>query len=198
MKNLNETGQILVKQYQNSFANLLNTCDKSAAVLLQKITGLFPCFRDEAIFQGVKVALYKRAQILIADIWGCFEGQGYGEFKDIDTLTMFPDYLVPKGLQFLKVLQYSEELQGKIKSGQLIPSGSPHEVEIRGCSIWAVELICEELHKMLKKEQNSGVLQDSTLTINAVLVDYFLWDYTKSHEKEIKEFPIHKTRSIFY
>ena len=38
------------------------------------------------------VSLYKRAQILIADLWLCFDGQGLGQFDDIDTLTMFADY----------------------------------------------------------------------------------------------------------
>ena len=36
--------------------------------------------------------LYKRAQILIADLWACFEGQGPGMFNDIDSITMFADY----------------------------------------------------------------------------------------------------------
>ena len=40
----------------------------------------------------VPVSLYKRAQILIADVWGACEGKGLGEFRDIDTLTMFADY----------------------------------------------------------------------------------------------------------
>lgn len=38
------------------------------------------------------VAIYKRAQILIADIWSSFSGIGFGEFHDIDKLTMFADY----------------------------------------------------------------------------------------------------------
>ena len=38
------------------------------------------------------VALYKRAQILIADLWLCFDGEGLGQFDDIDTVTMFADY----------------------------------------------------------------------------------------------------------
>lgn len=40
----------------------------------------------------VLVAIYKRAQILIADIWSSFRGTGFGEFHDIDTITMFADY----------------------------------------------------------------------------------------------------------
>jgi len=38
------------------------------------------------------VSCYKRAQILIADIWACCEGQGLGAFDDIDSITMFADY----------------------------------------------------------------------------------------------------------
>lgn len=43
-------------------------------------------------FSPVIVSFYKRAQILIADIWACFEGKTFGEFLDIDSLTMFADY----------------------------------------------------------------------------------------------------------
>lgn len=39
------------------------------------------------------MALNKRAQILVADIWACFEGKGLGTFHDISTaITMFADY----------------------------------------------------------------------------------------------------------
>lgn len=35
------------------------------------------------------VRFYKRAQILVADLWACFEGESYGGFHDIDGVTMF-------------------------------------------------------------------------------------------------------------
>jgi len=38
------------------------------------------------------VHILKRAQILVADLWACFEGQGLGAFADIDAITMFADY----------------------------------------------------------------------------------------------------------
>ena len=38
------------------------------------------------------VSFLKRAQIFVADVWSRFGGTGYGEFNDIDTLTMFADY----------------------------------------------------------------------------------------------------------
>ena len=38
------------------------------------------------------VSFLKRAQIFAADVWARFGGEGYGEFHDIDSLTMFADY----------------------------------------------------------------------------------------------------------
>lgn len=40
-----------------------------------------------------EVKFLKRAQILVADIWACFEGKDIGYFNDIDeAITMFADY----------------------------------------------------------------------------------------------------------
>ena len=49
--------------------------------------------------QGQKLCIYKRAQIVIADIWACCGGEGYGHFNDIDSITMFADYRIPQGKQ---------------------------------------------------------------------------------------------------
>jgi hypothetical protein len=44
----------------------------------------------------LSVYIYKRVQILVADLWACFEGKSYGQFDDIDKVTMFADYRVPQ------------------------------------------------------------------------------------------------------
>ena len=54
--------------------------------------------------------IYKRVQILVADIWACFEGKGIGEFTDIDSITMFADYRVPQILVHLGAMRYSDKL----------------------------------------------------------------------------------------
>lgn len=69
----------------------------------------------------------------------------------------------------------------------LLESGSEFEVEIRGCSILAVDLITRELRKLRPESE-----------VNDVLVDYFLWGFRREKAKEMERFPYHKTRSIFY
>jgi len=59
----------------------------------------------------VTVEFYKRAQILVGDVWACCGGTGYGAFSDIDALTAFADYRVPQLLVWFEVLQYSDTLR---------------------------------------------------------------------------------------
>ncbi|XP_069481966.1 queuosine 5'-phosphate N-glycosylase/hydrolase [Ambystoma mexicanum] len=190
---LNETGTILMKVFGGSFLNCVKKSDKSAQKLMQIVVEHFPSFRDEATFQGKRVALYKRAQILVADTWSVLEGKGDGCFHDISSVTMFADYRIPQVLVHLGAMKYSEELMEKLNKGVMFYSGEPQEVEIRGCSIWCVELLCDYLIKLLKKNG-----EKTSQEINPVLLDHYLWDYARDHREEMKFIPFHHVRCIYY
>ncbi|KAJ2722816.1 hypothetical protein GGI07_003071 [Coemansia sp. Benny D115] len=191
---LHEVGQVLVDRFDGRFANLLAQCQGSAQKLVQTVIDCFPCFRDEHQYKDQKVCFYKRAQILVADIWACFEGQGPGQFHDIDQVTMFADYRVPQALYHFGVLSYSPKLLKFLENAQkhpqntssLLPSGHPWEIEIRGNSIWAVECI------------RNHIRETAGTSVNAILIDFYMWDYAKEHSEEMQDIPIHLTRSVFY
>ena len=73
-----------------------------------------------------------------------------------------------------------------LKTKQILPSGHPMEVEIRGCSIEAVEKIVQKL-----KEQEE-------VSMNAIQVDNFLWGFRREKVDEMEAFPFHRVRSIYY
>ncbi|KAK4574535.1 hypothetical protein LTR86_001376 [Recurvomyces mirabilis] len=73
----------------HSVIRLIQKADHSAGKLVNLLAKHFPCFRDEARFDGRRVLFLKRAQIFVADLWAAFQGTGYGEFRDIGHLTMF-------------------------------------------------------------------------------------------------------------
>jgi hypothetical protein len=112
---LKEAGTVLCEKFNGQFAECIKQADKSSKKLLDLVVANFNSYRDECIFDGrigsshfvnrlrssnysnlhsfSSVKFYKRAQILIADTWACFENQSYGEFRDLDeTITMFADY----------------------------------------------------------------------------------------------------------
>lgn len=199
---LREAGQILESEFSGSMLALIQKANKSAARLVNLLATHFPCFNDKHHFQGKDVRLHKRAQIFVADLWACFNGTSYGEFTDIDALTMFADYRVPQMLQSLGCLWYSPRLESRIKRRVPLQSGEQFEVEIRGCSIWCVELIKREIER-----KHAAEVREAGIKVNAVLIDFLLYDVAKELERkleneddndEAEQLPHHQTRSIWY
>lgn len=178
------------QRYQCSPTNLVTAADHSAAALVNLLARDFACFRDEHPLEGrgKPVRLLKRAQILAADLWACFRGESYGSFRDVDKLTMFADYRVPQILATFGCLVYSPPLREAIRSRRELESGGSWELQLRACSIWCVELIRREILR-----QHPGT------EVNAVLIDFFLYDLMKEMEAKGQEtMPHHRTRSIWY
>lgn len=90
-------------------ANVVRASEQSCVTLVRLLLSHFPGFRDTAVYRGRLVHLYKRAQILVGDLWAAYggaarrngasssSGSGSGhlsiyDFTDIDQLTMFADY----------------------------------------------------------------------------------------------------------
>jgi len=183
-----EAGRVIADQFGGSIVKLIEQADGSAAYLVNSLAESFPCFRDETKFDGRRVRLLKRAQIFVADLWAAFDGEGYGLFHDIDRITMFADYRIPQMLYALNCLSYSPPLDSCIRTKQLIAPGHSWEVQLRGCSIWCVELIRRQI-----------VRQHPEAQVNAILIDFFLYDAMKELEKANEEqIPHHRTRSIWY
>ncbi|KAI9732126.1 MAG: hypothetical protein M1834_004222 [Cirrosporium novae-zelandiae] len=205
LHNLREAGKILCEEFDGSFLTCIEEANGSAAALVNLVAQSFPCFNDETRFEGKAVRLYKRAQILVADMWACFEGQSYGEFDDIDKITVFAgmqlsecfvymsayqyaDYRIPQILHSLGCLLFSPPLESHIRSLKMIDSGSSREVQVRGCTIWCVELIRRTIARRHPEAK-----------VNAILIDFFLYDSMKEREEAGEEcIPHHRTRSIWY
>ncbi|KAK5647026.1 hypothetical protein RI129_005490 [Pyrocoelia pectoralis] len=187
---LHEVGASLLETFQGSFKNCVLQAKNSSTSLLKIITDNFKCYRDEAVYKGHEVSFYKRAQILVADIWACYKNKGLGNFNDIGEMTMFADYRVPQSLLYYNVLNYSGDLINVLNDESILENGNEMEVEIRGCSIEAVNLLCNYIEQRI----------DSNKKVNAILIDHFLWDFRRSHAKEIvqKKLPFHKTFCIYY
>ncbi|VDP70069.1 unnamed protein product [Echinostoma caproni] len=194
---LHEAGETLLNRFEGKFLNVVQLANHSAVRLLNLLCDYFPSFRDTAHFRGKEVSFLKRAQILVGDLWSCFGGKGVGMFTDIDEITAFADYRIPQVLVYFGVLHYDTELCSLLRNGQLIPNGSEWEVEIRGCSLQAIEMTVRRARAiMAERAQNT---KKSPFLCNAILVDNFLWTYRRKHADQIEEtMPMHCTRCIFY
>jgi hypothetical protein len=164
---------------------LIRRADRSAARLVQFVVEAFPSFDDTAAYPGLSgpVRLYKRAQILAADLHGAFDGQDLGRFDDLAALTAFADYKVPQVLRALGVLVYDRRLADRIANLEVIPPGSPAEVEIRAATVWA----CELLRRSLAVRGRP---------LRAFEIDWLLWSAGQTLSADVP--PYHRTPTIFY
>lgn len=179
---LHEVGFELERSFKGKAYNLVEACGKSAVNLVALVTRHFPGFRDHTLYKGHQVFLYKRAQIFAADLWGAFQGRGYGEFIDISSITIFADYIVPAMLHQLGILRYSSNLSKTIEANDEIPSGSEEEVELRACSVYAVE----KMRELLRVKYGKQVL--------SVDLDLWLWSFGI----QCSSLQHHRTLSIYY
>jgi len=179
---LNDLGHFVAERHRGRFGALVDSAAGSAARLVGELARM-PFYRDVARYGDLEVPFYKRAQITAADLAVAFEGRGYGDFRDIDELTIFADNLVPHVLRQKGVLVYVDALCRRIDAGELIPAGSAEEVEIRAGAVHAVERCVAAL-----RERGSD--------ITARKIDYLLW--TSGHSPEMKARPRHRTRTTFY
>ena len=180
---LNDLGRLVLGRFGGSFIQLVDAAEQKAERLVEHLSAM-SFFNDVASYDGFKVPFFKRAQLTAADLHLAFSGEGPGRFDDLTGLTIFADNLVPHVLRMDGILDYKEELIARIDAEQLIPAGSPQEVEIRACALHAVELIAEEVRAAGHR-------------ITSMELDYLLWNQGQQpYYKRTK--PRHRTRSTFY
>lgn len=88
-----------------------------------------------------------------------------------DTLSL--DYRVPQMLYNLGVLTFAPPVEGRLRRLEELKSGESWELQLRGCSIWAVELI---------RRQIAADHPGAEAEMHAVLLDFLLYDLAKEFE----------------
>ena len=181
--NLQETGRVLLDKYSGRASELVAAAGGSAIRLVELLAKDFPSFRDHATYRGQEVYFYKRAQLFAADLHGALGGKGLAAFRDTKDLTAFADYKLPQVLRHVGVFEYSPWLAEKVDRMIHLDPGSEEEVEIRASTIWAVELIRQEMERLGKELQASEI-------------DWLLWNLGQDDVFRAK--PYHRTVTIFY
>ena len=179
---LNDLGRLLMDRFEGSFMQLVESAGHSAERLVQ-ILATMPFYRDVQQYGYLKVPFYKRAQLTAADLALAFGHEGPGLFEDLDRLTIFADNLVPHVLRVDGLIEYDAHLRDRIDRQELIAGGSPEEIEIRACSVAAVERIREEVTR------RGG-------SVTSMELDYRLWN--RGQGAVYKAQPRHRCRCVFY
>ncbi|MBI5651765.1 MAG: hypothetical protein HZC40_15180 [Chloroflexi bacterium] len=200
-----ELGTALKNLWNGQAAHLVECADRDAARLARMIVENLTSFNDIAVYEiragaqrrrgaGEKIApshraatklavyIFKRAQILVTDLWGAFGGKDWGAFENIDALTAFADYKLPQILRAWKILEYTPSLAKKVDAQIELAAGSRAEIEIRAAMLWAVEFL-------------RAALAQRGRALMSLQVDWILWEASQALGG-MK--PYHRVRTIYY
>jgi hypothetical protein len=179
---LADLGRYIASRFGGDFAALVAAADKRPERLVELLAEM-SLYRDVARYDELDVPFYKRAQITVSDLEIAFGGRGFGEFRELERLTLFADNLVPHVLRCEGVLVAAPELAHRIEAGELIAPGSAEEVELRACAVDAVERLV-------------AALRERGFATDARALDGQLWN--RGQRPEYKARPRHRTRCSYY
>lgn len=177
-----QLGIALQREYCGSYANLVASANGSA-VTLSRILGTIGHFADVYQHEGLTLPFLKRAQLACYDLALFCSGDECCQFGDLEQLTIFADNLVPHTLKVDGVLEFHPQLDGRIESGELIPAGSPEEIEIRAMAVHATERL-----SAMSAERGDPVMP--------LRLSDWLWN--RGQSPRYKARPRQRTRSVHY
>ena len=132
---LRDVGAHLRAEHGNRFLGPVEAAD-SIPTVAATFAG-WKAFADVSRYEGRDVPFYKRAQLAAADL----HRAGVADLPGLERLTAFADNLVPHVLRLDGVLQLDRDFTARIEAEELLPHGSPEEVELRAAAVHAIELL---------------------------------------------------------
>lgn len=180
---LQEVGRVLLSRYDGHLVHMVEDVGHDAVDLALRIAADLSSFDDVAAYDGMRVPLLKRAQIVAVDLFGTFGGKEWGGLHRLEGLTAFADYKVPQVLRRQGILRYDDELAERVDHEHPIAPGDPMEVEIRAATVDAVERM-------------RAYLEARGQRVRAFEIDWLLWGLGQTRHADDR--PYHKTRTVYY
>jgi hypothetical protein len=177
---LREIGKTLKEKYDGHFSNLLEKAGHKAfnggKGIVERTTKDFPSYSDtmKDPETGHKLVFNKRAQLALAM---AYEKVGHENMpvEDIEALTVFPDYELPRALEGIGAIKYLGGLHEDVMNERPLKFGSRQELEIRAATVKSTEMLIREI--------NGIRLEQGKKPISALEMDYRLWMAGKKVEK---------------
>jgi hypothetical protein len=186
---LNAIGDRLVTDYDGRFHNFVNSAGNQlfndGDGIVEQLVEEFPSFDDthylETETRGLRVHLYKRAQLAPGMSYGRFNQSDSFTVTDPEGFTVFADYNLPNVLRYKGILEYDDHLDHLVSSQTLLEAGSREELEIRIATVAAGDQLMQELNDRREKP------------VYGPHIDYKLFSV-----RDNVDTPIHKTKTTDY
>ncbi|XP_029177534.1 queuosine salvage protein-like [Nylanderia fulva] len=197
---LHSIGKILLDKYQGTFLECIKSSDYDADKLMKLLSDEFSSYRDEIKYDGKRVRFLIKARSLVTDIWTYFNEKPEIKLNIKELMsTTFIDYRIPQVLLQSKLLRYSDDLTKRFEINiEPLLHESREEIEIRGCSLFVIQEICNELQRLSQHYiEQEPILKDLNISI---VVDNILCAllFVGTINKSLNAYPLHCIETIYY
>lgn len=155
---LSRVAAALTERWEGSALYLVEEAGWDGPGVVELLAATIPGYEDEATVGGHRLRFRKLAYLASS----LMASRSSRPWSGLDTFPLYPDYMLPRLLRYLRVLRYSPELSRTVDSRAEIPRHSPQEVAIRWATVYAGHLLVEGLRA-------EGVF------VTGPRLDYFLW-----------------------
>lgn len=184
---LHEVGAALVEGYGGRFHRFVMDCAPAMYAggdgILERLVTEFPRFNDVSDYHGHEVQIHKLGQLGLWMLHRALHGTGAWKLDDLTDMTAFADYIVPVGLNLMGILEYTDDLAGRIDGGEVIERDSDAEIEIRAHTLYATALLTDAVNAIRPSDRQLLIPE----------IDYRIW---KTYHATFK--PHHLTRTVMY
>lgn len=152
-----------------------------AGDLVWDLVETFPeTFGDCYIVNDQKVCLYKKAQLVVGEMFHRFSSEDDRfNFADGNNLTAYIDNVICASMRYKKVIVPCQELTERIESCTELPKGSEDEVALRAAAMVGIELVITEM------------------ALSSIELGNYLWGGL-GKVPEVRKFQRHATKTLFY
>ncbi len=173
---LREIGALLTLEFGGDLQHAVAAAGTSAPAHAVFLARTFRAFRDERRYHGRRLPFLKRAQLAAGMLHAARLSRGAPGLTDADQLTVYADYMVPRVLRDLGVLQYGDPLAARIDAMERIPACTDEETEIRIATVAAGAMIVDHARAL-------------GADVTTLQLDYWMWrrgfDVTAPHHRTL-------------
>ncbi|XP_050466329.1 uncharacterized protein LOC126859265 isoform X4 [Cataglyphis hispanica] len=199
-----------------TFTECIRSSENDGDKLVKLLFNEFESYRDEVEYEGLKVRFCIKARALVNDIW-TYHKTYEPKFK-LDTKNLmssiFVNYRAPELLYHYDILRYSDKLMDRFTNNknhskthciffvaEPLEYGSREEIELRGCSLLAVKLICQEVNDISKYYNREAIriLLTEHFKVPILVDNYLFISLIEIFDKGFEEQkPFHYIKTVHY
>lgn len=153
---LRQVASALLDRHDGSVLGMLEATSGDAVALRDLLVDTIPGYLDRPVSPAGVLQFDKLANLAVTMLASRLPITGTDRFP------VFPDYMLPRHLRHVGILEYSDELATAIDTGEILEADSLPEMAIRWGTIHAAEQLRRRLH-------------DAGNLVTTPELDYWLW-----------------------